>query len=259
MLFKTVYGPELECIYEFLRESGPIDRESLYRVFLPLVDGEMGSRANLDDALTFLTSGGMLKKSEFGKYEVVGGELSFKLLLLSNLRKIQLGNVDPVHPLDPWFLGLADGLFVRPGRALAFGLHQAANALDLPEALSDEKVNAWRRVLEFLGVGSRVASGFLCWYRPEMVLEIIALWDEDEGPVQKLLEEHISRFFPWESEAGDISPPLSAPLKNLENMGYIKLEERQDLPSRSYFGDKKIKWVKKGVDINCFHASKKAV
>lgn len=260
MLFKTVYGPELECIYEYLKQAGPSDRKGLYRAFVPLVDGEMGPRTNLEDALTFLMSGGVIKKSESGTYEAdYGGDLSFRLLLLSNLRRMQLGSLDPGHPMDPWYLGLVDWLFVRPSRTLSFGLHQLANALDIPEVLSEEKINAWRRVLEFLGLGGRLASGFLCSYRPELILEVINLWGEEEGPIQSLLEEHISKFFPWESEGEDIAPPLSIPLKMLARWGYIRLDGRHDLPSRSYFGDEKIKWVRKGGEKQCFRASKKAV
>lgn len=259
MLFKTVYGPELECIYEYLNMAGPADRAGLYKAFIPLVGGEMGPRANLDDALTFLASGGLIRKSEVGVYSATAGGLSFMPLLLNNLRAIQLGATAPAHPMDPWFLGLVENIFARPGRPLCYGLHQAANSLEVPEVLSEEKVNAWKRVLEFIGLGSRLASGFFCSYRPELVWEIISLWQEEEGPLQSLLEGHISKYLPWEGPGGDVSAPLAIPLRLLARWGYIGLEERQDLPSRAYLEGEKIKWARKGLGKKCFHASRKAV
>lgn len=260
MLFKTVYGPELECIYEYIKLYGPQDRGMLYKAFVPLVGGIMGPKANLDDALVFLTSGKMIEKNDLGVFEADGSLLSFRLQLLRNMREIQLGGVDPSHIMDPWYLGLIDRIFVRPGRSVAFALHQLANTLDMPEIISEEKINAWRRVLEFIGLGSRLASGFLCSYQPGLVLEVISQWEEEEGPLQSLLEDHIGNFFPWEGDGGDIAPALGIPLKMLERLGYIDLGERQDLPNRSYFGgDEKIKWVRKGGEGQCFHASRKAV
>lgn len=259
MLFKTVYGPELECIYEYLKLYGPQDREMLYRAFVPLYGGEMGPRANLDDALVFLISGKMILKNEVGVFGAASGVLSFRLQLLQNLRQIQLGSIEPNHPMDPWYLGLVNRLFVQSGCSVAFALHQLANTLEMPEILSEEKVAAWKRFLEFIGLGSRLASGFLCSYQPGLVLEVISLWKEEEGTIQSLLEDHIGKFFPWEVEGGDISPMLGIPLKMLARLGYIDFGERQDLPNRSYFGDEKIKWVRKGGAGQCFHASRKAV
>lgn len=259
MLFKTVYGPELECVYEYLKLYGPQDRGMLYRAFVPRVGREMGPRANLDDAIVFLTSAKMIVKNEVGVFGAAVGVFNFRLQLLQNLRQIQLGSLESSHPMDPWYLGLVDMLFVRPGRTVAFALHKLANTLEVPEILSEEKVGAWRRVLEFIGLGSRLASGFLCSYQPELVLEVISQWEEEEGPIQSLLENHIGKFFPWEDEGGDVAPTLGVPLKMLARWGYINLGDRQDLPNRSYFGDEKIKWVRKGGGGQCFHVSRKAV
>lgn len=259
MLFKTVYGPELECIYEYLKLYGPQDRGMLYKAFVPMVGVDMGPRTNLDDALAFLTAGKMVLKNEVGVFRAAGGALSFRLQLLQKLRQIQLGSLEPNHLMDPWYLGLVDKLFILPGRSVAFALHKLANSLEMPEILSEEKVGAWRRVLEFIGLGSRLASGFLCSYQPRLVLEVISLWEEEEGPIQSLLEGHISKFLPWEGEDGDIAPTLSIPLKMLARWCYIDLGERQDLPNRSYFGDEKIKWVRKRGVEQCSRASRKVV
>lgn len=245
MLFKTVYGPELECIWKFLRAYGPRERQKLLSIFVPLIDGKTGPTTNLEDALSFLVSCGLVKKNNDGRYEATEYENHFKLSLLSRLRALQLGQESPAHPLDPWYLGLLDSLFVKRDHPLVFGLHQLANSLDIPEILSEEKINAWRRVHEFIGLGHRLASGFLCVYRPALILDIVGCWEEEEGPMQTFLEEHVSQFLPWCSDSGSVSHSLRIPLEILAGEGHIRLEKKQDLPHKAYCGE--VKWIRKGV------------
>ena len=218
----------------------------------------MGSRTNFDDALTFLSSGRVITKNDSGKFVATGREISFNLLLLFNMRNLQLGKQEPSHPMDPWYLGLIDSLFIRPNLPLLFRLHQLANSLDIPEILSEEKINAWKRVLEFLGLGNRISAGFLCCFKPELIWEIVSLWEEDEGPMQSFLE-HFSNFLPWENENGDIAQSLRIPLLILAKEGYIQLEQKQDLPNKYYLGNDNIKWIRKVVSRECYHVSKKVV
>lgn len=259
MLFKTIYGPELKYIYEFIHTSGPVEKDALYRSFLPIVNGELGSRANLDDAVTFLAATGMITRTEFGKYVAKTPGNNFKLQLLLHLRSIQIGTQSPSHHMDPWYLGLIEKVFVFPNRLLTFRLHQMANSIDAPEVFSEEKVNAWRRVMEYLGLGGRIASGFMSCYKPWLVREIIHLWEEDEGPVQLLLEEHLSDFLPWQSEGGDVSQTLRIPLLILAKEGLISLEQKQDLPYKSYLGDMSVKWIRKESVKKCSHVSKRVI
>ncbi|GAB6179927.1 hypothetical protein JCM14036_12460 [Desulfotomaculum defluvii] len=247
MLFKTIYGPELQSIYEFIYINGPVEKDTLYGSYLPIIEGEMGPRANLDDAITFLVSSGLINRNNLGKYEAVGSPVgNFKVHLLRNLRNIQVGSQTTSHPMDPWYLELVERIFILPNRLVGFKLHQTANSIDAPEVFSEEKINAWRRVIEYLGLGGRIASGFMCCYKPELISEIIDMWDEDEGPVQLLLEEHLSKYLPWQNEGGDISQSLIIPLLILAKEGLISLEQKQDLPYKSYLGDMSIKWIRKG-------------
>ena len=85
------------------------------------------------------------------------------------------------------------------------------------------------------------------------------LFRSDEGPIQLLLEGHIGKYLPWEAGGGDIAAALGLPVKLLARWGHLNLEGRQDLPNRSYFGDEKIKWVRKGGGMECYRASRKAV
>jgi hypothetical protein len=55
MLFRTVYGPELEAIYQLVLDSTErgIDRDGIIQMFLPLLD-ERPSTQSIDDAVHFL-------------------------------------------------------------------------------------------------------------------------------------------------------------------------------------------------------------
>lgn len=247
MLFKTVYGAELGCIHQFLLKNGPTEKEVLYQSFLPLVDGELGSRTNIDDALIFLISSQTVIKNKRGKFEVVADK-NFKLRCLKNIRQIQIGNLIPIHKLDPWYFGLLDELYIRPNQVMNFSLHQKANTTNVSEVLSEERINAWRRVLEYFRLGRRVMAGFMCSYDPQLVWEIFLEWEKREGPLEEFLEEHFTNFLPWKSSEGDISQALRIPLLILEKEGFIKLDKRQDSPFREYMGASSVKWITKERD-----------
>ncbi len=244
MLFKTVYGPELEAIFVFLQHHGPADRTRLANTFLSLRDEKMGSSTNLEDALIFLQSGGVVQKLDDGNY-VPCSKANFILELLRNLRLIQSGDLPAEHPLDPWYLELLSKIFIIPGRPLAFNLHAKVNVLEVPVPCSEEKLNAWRRVAEFIGLGFKMFGGFWCFYQPELVLHIIDEWDEREGPMQEFFEGHFSIYLPWATGEGEVSPSLRHSLEILEENGHIKLRQKQDLPSKSYLGGREVKWIER--------------
>jgi len=244
MLFKTVYGPELETVFCFLQYFGPAGRDEIYNTFLPQAGEKLGSSTNLDDALVFLQSGGVVKKLENEQY-VSCGESCFALQLLRNLRAIQKVKVPAEHPLDPWYLNIIEKIFIYPDRPVVFDMHTKVNTLKVPSPISEEKINAWRRVAEFLGFGFRVFSGFWCYYRPDLVLTIIDAWDNAAGPLQEFLEEYFSNYLPWVTSGGDVALSLWHPLEILEQEGYIKLSQKQDLPSKSYLGARGIKWIER--------------
>jgi len=246
MLFKTVYGPELQCLFEFIAKFGPLEKDALYNNFLPMVNGQPGNSTNLDDAIHFLLSSGVLRKNNTGKYQAINVEKDFKMNLLVNLRLLQTGKVESTDRLDPWYLGLIENAYIIPNKKVLFDLHQLFNALWLPAVLSEEKVNAWKRVLEFIGLGYRVFGGFYCIYSLQLVRDIVDSWEEAQGPLQNFLEDCFSLYLPWQTKNGDIAGALWSPLEELERQGYITLVAKQDSPSRAYGGQRRVKWLVKG-------------
>jgi len=183
MLFRTVYGPELQSIYEFIMRKGTADHECLRRWFVQAT--VVGSEAtNLDDGLAFLQDLGLIS-FDCGDFRPSSGvqPIDFRLAVLRNLQTISLENRES-HPLDPWFMRMLDSCFIKPDRIHIQGLHSQVNRLQLPVPCSEEKANAWRRVMEYLGCGRRTSNGFWACYRPDLVLRMIASWGR-EGPLEK--------------------------------------------------------------------------
>jgi len=245
VLFRTVYGPELQSIAEFIKIQGSVNKETIYRTFLPVLNEKSGPSDNLDDALSFLVAGRIIERQFNGKYISCFESRSFHDQLYRNLRSFQLSLSQTDNPNDRWFFEVLDQLFIKTDQSLHFGLHKKINALDIPEKLSEEKVNAWKRVAECVGLGYRVYSGFMCAIHPERLKEIVVSWSESEGPLQVFLEEHLNNYLPWNSHKGDISLSLKVSLHHLHSNRLISLGTKQDLPFRSYCGDQRFNWISK--------------
>jgi hypothetical protein len=241
LLFSTVYGPELESIYRYIEEFGSLNRNDIILAFTGVDTGNKASPANVEDAISFLKSAGMIKiKSE--KYQAnfkVIDSVDFKMSLIK-----LINNLDKSHSkLDKFYFKIVDLLFVKQNILFHNDLHKAVNSLELPFPCSEEKINAWRRVLEYLGLGTRGFAGMVIQYDCELVKRIIAKWDENEGPLQHFLHQVFNIYLPWSTYEGEISDALRLPLLRLVDQGAISLHTKQDLPLRSYFGRERIKWL----------------
>lgn len=250
MLFRTVYGPELEAIYRFIAEADDRpSRQAIQNAFLPeRFDNQAVSSQHVEDALSFLESAGLVKYAKRGGYHSLSPftDESFRVKVLRHLRALELGRALPDHPLDPLFGLLLNELFIRPNQLFVTDVHREANnCRQVADAggLSREKVQAWKRVMEFLGVGQRVGGGFRCAYSPQLVLEIIDQWSETENTLQLFFEEHFGEALPYQTWDGNLAHAIEAPLTYLHSLGCIALSPRQDSPSKPYFGERKFRYI----------------
>ena len=241
MLFRTVYGPELEAIYCYIDKYGPLSRSQVITVFTGIDANEKASTANIEDAIAFLKTAGMIKTRADLYHTIYKNvdSIDFKLCLLKQISSLKKSH----SKLDTYYFQFLDLLFVKQDKVFQNELHKAVNSLDLPWPCSEEKINAWRRVLEYLGLGYRGYSGLAVHYDCEIVKRIIARWDEKEGPLQHFLEKVFSQYLPWATYDGDISSALRLPLLRLVEQGAISLQPKQDLPYKSYLGQKRVKWL----------------
>ncbi len=241
MLFRTVYGPELESIYCYIEEFGPLCRSDVISAFSGVDAGDKASSANIEDAISFLKSAGMIKAKSEKYYAIckITDSLDFKICLIKQIRNLDKSQ----SKLDTYYFQILDLLFVKQNIIFHNDLHKTINSLDLPFPCSEEKINAWRRVLEYLGLGSRGFAGLAVQYDFEIVKRIITKWDEIEGPLQNFLEQCFAQYLPWSTYEGEISDILKLPLLKLVDQGAISLHTKQDLPCKSYFGQERIKWL----------------
>jgi hypothetical protein len=249
MLFRTVYGPELEAIYYFIVKADvPLSRQAIHAAFIPQrPKGEPVSTQNVDDALSFLESARLIESNGSG-YRVLdpAAKKPFQIRTLRQLRKLELDQIEPVQPTDPLYMLILTELFIRPNQFLVEDVHHEANKLRrIADAggLSREKLQAWKRVMEFLGVGQRVLSGFRCAYSPSLLLAILDQWPQPEGVLQIFFEEHLDYILPFQTENGDLAHAVEAPLDYLTDQGLIALNPLPDSPNKPYFGERSLKHI----------------
>ena len=253
MLFRTVYGPELEAIYRFVLEATiaeqTVSREALHLAFVPRqASGDLGSAQNVDDALLFLSSARLISDAPRFAATSLDRCVPFRLRCLRSLRRIERHEVSPKHPADPLFLLLLDELFIKPDCLFLPNMHVRANQIGQVKevgGLSREKTQAWQRVMSFLGLGRRVAGGFQCVFGPDLLLEIARAWSPKQGTLQAFLEEHLTLLLPYaRKEDGDVALALQAPLDHLVRLGALQLTQLQDSPSRPYFGERRLRSIR---------------
>lgn len=242
MLFRTVYGPELKAVYDFVRKHGAV-RFPVLRDWMVQKPVHGAEGTNLEEAVSFLLDLGLLRK-DHAETDVLTVEPARDLRLAILERLPREGLADPVarHPLDPWFRKLLAACFVLPNRPYVPQLHRVANDLPVPAPLSMEKVNAWRRVMEFLGCGLRVGDGgFLAHYRAELVAALLSGW-RGEGPLEECLE-FLDQYIPVLTSTGHMAESVAAPLRHLERCGRIQMLPRADFAGRAFLGDRRVKWI----------------
>lgn len=244
MLFRTVYGPELQAVYTFVTRRGVATTESLQRWFVQeQVTTTEG--ANLGEAMAFLLALKLLHRDHEQPETLFATPVpEFRLGVLERLNEVHEQPNEHTHELDPWFSGILRQCFVKPNHLYVQDLHRVVNAEKLPVPCSEEKVTAWRRVMEYLGCGRRMGPGFLATYRVELVKAILRRWAR-EGPLEDFLR-FAERYIPTLTSTGDISEAISNPLLHLEALGHLKLSTRGDFAGRAYLGERRLKWISMG-------------
>lgn len=253
MLFLTVYGPELESLFLYIHKYTYMDREvsreHIYSVYLPhLLQPSKGRTKNIDDALQYLQDAGLITGGKI--YTSLWSErdltLPFATLLLHQFRQLERLALT-LSAIDRLYITLLEQLYVASNNVWLSDVHAAANHLDLARQIggvSQEKVNAWKRVMEFLGLGYRIGSGFYCLYQPELLYTLACQWTHKEGTLQAFFEDYLQGWLPCLSARGEVALPVAYALQRLEHDGKIALSPKQDSPAKAYFGARRLKGIK---------------
>lgn len=248
MLFRTVYGPELEAIYTYVetcsQENLKVGLQQIYSMFLPT--GQKFSTQPIDDALSFLVSAKLVHEDKDSFSATNNEQIPFALHILRSFRELENEEVSPQHSLDPTYSLILTEVFVRPSLVFVADLHSEVNNLRQVKELggvSKEKIQAWKRVMEFLGVGHRVSGGFMCVYSPDLLMQIIKTWDQPRSTLQSFFEQHFGAFLPYSRSDGDLAAAVSTPLTYLEKNRAIDLFTMQDSPSKTYLGMRRLRGI----------------
>jgi len=251
MLFRTVYGAELAAIYAFIQRHAlaqtAVSLSHIYDAFVATESATTLENHHIDDALSFLASALMIEFEE-GVVKPLAETADFRLSLLRNLRRLEMGYATPLHPLDSYYMHILSEVFIQTGRQYVRDLHAEVNqlkSLETSGGVSREKIQAWKRVMTYLGIGHRAFNGFLCVYDPQLLLSLLKGWSTDWGTIQSLLEDHFERYLPTTTRSGEISASLAVPLQQLNAKGAIDLYPLQDSPSRAFFGALQYKGIRK--------------
>jgi hypothetical protein len=89
-------------------------------------------------------------------------------------------------------------------------------------------------VLEYLGLGRRVASGFQCVYTPDLVREILQAQRPGIYELEAFLEQAVEPYLPTRTRDGEIALALWTPFDFLRDSGEIRLDRVQDSPARRF-------------------------
>lgn len=253
MLFVTVYGPELESlfyyIHKYTQQEGSISRDQLYSAYLPQTAlTHKGQTKNLEDAISYLKAARLIEgdKAHFNTQPNIDTSMSFATLLLRQFRLLE--RISSQIPLiDLLYITLLEQLYINPNQSWISDLHAAANQLALAQqtgGISQEKIGAWKRVMEFLGLGYRMGSGFYCLYRPELLQTIAERWPLVEGTLQEFFERYLQSWVPCLTGRGEVAWPVAYTLEYLAQKGSIYLHSKQDSPSRPYFSARHLRGIK---------------
>ena len=253
MLFLTVYGPELESlfyyIHKYTQQEGSISREQLYSAYIPQTAlTHKGQTKNIEDAVNYLKAARLIEgdKVYYCVQPNLDMSMPFATLLLRQFRQLEHIS-SQLPPIDFLYMTLLEQLYITPNRVWISDLHATANQLGLAQqvgGISQEKIGAWKRVMEFLGLGYRMGSGFYCLYRPELLQAIAERWSLAEGTLQEFFERYLQSWVPCLTGRGEVAQPVAYALEYLAQKGNIYLHSKQDSPSRPYFGTHHLRGIK---------------
>ncbi|MHB8598521.1 MAG: hypothetical protein ACYDER_17115 [Ktedonobacteraceae bacterium] len=204
------------------------------------------SSQNIDDALAFLLASQLIYENSNHFQVPFTSNIPPHLLILRQMNRLATGEIEAMHPLDPLYMMILSEVFIKPNRLFADKLHIEVNKLrQVKESggLSQEKVQAWKRVMAYLGVGRRFGGGFQCAYAPDLLCSISDSWPEKSGALQSFFEAHLSAFLPFETASKDLALAVSEPLRYLAEQGAIILESKRDSPNRVYFDEQRYQYI----------------
>jgi hypothetical protein len=238
----NVRGPALESVYQIVRKHETASFDMLTDLFsIPETSESSPQTGQLRDCLNFLEGTGILRIIEKSKTEEVAiasnfGERPFKLVLLNRLRS---DKKNPFHLVHSHLVSYDIVKFEISG------LKQSVEkALDLGFTWTDEKLNFWMDLADYLGLGRKYASwrSFVSYPTPELVQYMISDFRRGKKVnvnLRKFLEYVSSSYFECFTREGKLFEGLQQTLLYLQRKGLATLRPAaSDDPNTILLGGK---------------------
>ncbi len=241
MLFQMCYGPEVQEVYEFIRNKPGIDITILAEKFRYMETDKISSL--IESALTILVDLQFVYRAGKNYYPVEDRLWSNREVILK-LQKIVLSGKQKDESLNYVFASMYDQLFVKPDTLFVTNLHYQVNRKFNKTLIGHEKINAWKRMMECWGLGRRVYSGFYALPHFSLLSEIINYAGEWEGGLHPFCETIINPILPCVTDEGNIFKGLIYGLIFLHDLNVLHISYKQDLPYKSYGPNNEYNWIK---------------
>ncbi|WP_144553430.1 hypothetical protein [Bacillus sp. X1(2014)] len=244
-LFQICYGPEIGSILQTVQKNPGIARSELIAKYQYQPEGDISSL--MDAALIFLMNLHFIKLDELKHIWPLHHSEVKDFHYLQRLKEIAEESNNPADS-NYIFSTMYYYLFVVPNQLYIKDLHYEANLKFDKLAISQEKVNAWKRMMEYFGLGYRVYGGFYALPQLNLMKSVVKEIGPWEGPLQLFFEKKINSIIPCVHNGSVFNGMVFAVL-NLGNDSILRLSKKQDLPYTSFGEKKEWNWVKIGGEI----------
>lgn len=222
MLFQMCYGPEIESIYSTIHRHPGVTTSELKEWFQYNLEGDISSL--IEGTINFLKDINFIKTQDKRLYSKVEEWNITNVLTELNL----ISTEEEEESLNYIFTRMYYELFIKSDELFIEDIYYETNLI-FNNSVGQEKINAWKRMMEFFGLGYRVYGGFYALPHPSLLIKIIEKYKGWEGPVQTFCQSHLSTIIPCEYK-GRIYKGVVYGLQNLHTEGVIQLQYKQDLP-----------------------------
>jgi hypothetical protein len=237
MLFQMCYGPEIKTVFDCIQREPHQSVESLKIKFQYQTEGDISSL--IDGVLIFLKELEFIEQKK-GLYTTIQSQWN-TIEVFKKIKNIQ--QTTPEDTLNYVFSSIYDQLFVKPDKLFMVNIHYHINNKYEKTLVGQEKINAWKRIMECFGLGRRVYSGFYALpqiHLLKLLLSHIGPW---EGPLHQFCEEKVDKILPCITSEGNIYSGLLYGLAFLNENRHIEISNKQDLPYKSYGYDRSWNWI----------------
>ena len=241
-LFQICYGPEIHSIFLTVQRYPKISIDELVNKFQYHPEGNITSL--VDAVIKFLLELEVINVDSTKQIQTTEENLDI-VTIFKRFNRITDKYNDSTNP-NLVFTTMFYELFVKTGDLYIKDLHFETNKAFTKVSISQEKINAWRRMMEYFGLGYRYYNGgFYALPQLKLMKNLINDIGKWEGPLQIFFENYINPIIPCIYD-GNVFNGFVYGVLNINEIGLVTLSRKQDLPFISYGDKKQWNWISIG-------------